>query len=141
MARKQTIPEPEQSKQLRYYHRKRNREQEKAQIQAKKSDVYLWLAHSLKYKRFQAKKAGLPFDLDEEWLQNQPLMCAVTGQTFEILPKGKGPRTPSFDQRLPGKGYTKENTQLVCLWYNTAKNQWPEEQIRALIVEAADVFR
>lgn len=137
MPRTTKIPPASQSPQLKYYHKKRDAKAEALKIQEKKSDVYLWLRNNLKYKRYQAKKADIPFDLDEDWLKKQALMCAITGQEFVV----GGPKGPSFDQKLPGKGYTKENTQLVCLWVNMAKCNWPEAEIRALIVEAAEGFR
>ena len=136
MPRTTKIDPKDRSKQLRYYHRKRDRAQEAARIQEKRSDTYLWLKNNLKYKRYQAKKLGLAFDLDEEWLKSQPMMCAISGKSFTV----GGPCTPSFDQKLAGKGYTRENTQLICLWLNMAKRDWPEDQIRALIVETAEVF-
>lgn len=138
MARRQTIPEDEQSKQLRYYHR---RQRDKRYTKALKSDLTRFLLSRLKHKRYQAKKQGIPFDLDEEWVLRQPQMCAVTGQMFVINEQGTGPRAPSFDQISPSAGYTKENTQLVCMWYNTAKGAWTEDEIRGLIVEAAAVFK
>lgn len=136
MPRKRTISPEKQSPQLKYYHRKRDRTQEAAKIQEKRSDTYLWLKYNLKYKRYQAKKLGLAFDLDDEWLKSQPMMCAISGKSFTV----GGPCTPSFDQKIAGKGYTRENTQLICLWLNMAKRDWPEDQIRALIVETAEVL-
>lgn len=135
MARKRLIPDDERSKQLRYHYKKRYQRFEVAQVQSKKSDAYLWLRNNLKYKRYQAKKQGLLFDIDEDWLKKQPMQCAVTGQPFIVT----GPQTPSFDQKIAGKGYTRENTQLICLWVNYAKGQWPEATIRALIREAGKV--
>lgn len=135
MARKRSVPDAKQSKQLKYYYRQRNRAKEAAHVQSKKSDAYLWLRHNLKSKRYQAKKAGLPYELDEDWLKEQPMQCAITGQPFAVI----GPQTPSFDQKIAGAGYTKENTQLICYWVNTAKGKWPEDQIRALIREAGKV--
>lgn len=102
-----------------------------------KLDLTTFLVHSLKFKRYQAKKKGIPFDLDEEWVLQQPKMCAITGKKFEIPAEGLGPLTPSFDQKIAGLGYTKENTQLICFWLNAAKGQWSEADIRALIREAA----
>lgn len=137
MARLQRIPAPEQSKQLRYYHRKKLRD---AKYSASvKTDLSRWLRRALIQKKYQAKKANIPFDLDHEWLQLQPNMCAVTGKMFVIPPNGMGPLTPSFDQIKPGQGYTKSNTRLVCLWYNMAKSSWPDSDIRALIRESAQV--
>ena len=132
MARKRLIPDNGQSKQLRYYYK---RKREAARIQEKRSDTYFWLKNNLKYKRYQAKKSNIAFDLDEEWLKSQPMMCAMTGKSFTV----GGPCTPSFDQKVAGQGYTRKNTQLICLWVNMAKRDWPEDQIRALIQEAGKV--
>lgn len=111
------------------------RVRDKRYADSKKTDAYLWLRHNLKAKRYQAKKLGLVFDLDEDWLKKQPMQCAITGQPFVII----GPQTPSFDQKVAGAGYSKENTQLICFWVNAAKGKWPEDQIRALIREAGKV--
>lgn len=104
-----------------------------------KLDLTTFLVHSLKFKRYQAKKKGIPFDLDEEWVLQQPKMCAVTGQLFVIPPQGAGPLTPSFDQITPGKGYTKSNTQLICLWLNQAYGQWSKSEIHGYIRSASEV--
>jgi hypothetical protein len=135
MARKRSIPDAKQSKQLKYYYRRRNKAREAAHIQSKKSDIYLWLCHTISRRRYTAKQNGLPFEIDHEWLKSQPMQCAVTGQLFVV----GGPQTPSFDQKVAGRGYTRENTQLICLWVNYAKSKWPEDQIRALIREAGKV--
>ena len=105
----------------------------------RKTDLSRWLRTTLKSKRYHAKKQGIPFDLDVEWLQLQPMQCAVTGKMFVIPDHGSGPLTPSFDQINPSQGYTKNNTRLVCLWYNVAKSSWPDQDIRDLIREAAQV--
>lgn len=104
-----------------------------------KHDIPKFLQISMKTIRYRAKKSGLPCNIDLEWLQMQRMQCAITGVPFVIPPVGTGPLTPSFDQRIPGAGYTKENTQLICLWLNIAKRDWPEDQIRALIREAGKV--
>lgn len=113
---------------------------DKRYIRKLKTDIPRFLRNALKYKRFQAKKSGLEFDLDEEWLQKQPLMCAISGRKFEIPDKGVGPFTPSFDRIDPKKGYTKSNTQIICFWLNAAKGSWPESVLRENIVAAARVL-
>lgn len=139
MARKISVPTAKQSRQLRYYHRVRLKKlaQQKEYRISVKDDIPRRLRLGLKCKRYQAKKQGIPFELDPEWLQKQPMMCAITGQKFEKT----GPKSPSFDQKIPGKGYTKENTQLICLWLNHAKHKWSEADICACIVDAADALR
>lgn len=88
--------------------------------------------------RHRAKQNGLEFNLDKEWVEAQPLTCAVSGSRFEIPETGMGPLTPSFDRIDPKQGYTKQNTRLVCMWVNTAKMHWPDEQIQNLILAAAE---
>lgn len=114
---------------------------EKARAQRKrtkiKGDLPRFLRQALRFKKHNAAKKGILFELDLEWLQKQPMQCAITGKSFEIPAKGIGLLTPSFDQKVAGLGYTKENTQLICFWLNAAKGQWSEADIRALIREAA----
>ena len=101
-----------------------------------KTDLPRYLRNSLKYKRFYAKKTGVDFELDQEWLQKQPLTCAISGMGFVVPPKGMGPLTPSFDRKDPSLGYTKSNTQLICLFLNMAKGNWPQDEILTLLKRA-----
>lgn len=119
--------------------RQRKLARERGYRTAAKQDLTLFLIQSLRFKRYHAKKKGIPFDLDEEWVLKQPKMCAISGEMFEIPPSGTGPRTPSFDQKTPGGGYTKENTQLICLWLNQAFGQWPKDQVHALMDRLTEV--
>lgn len=112
---------------------------EKRRRAAAKLDLHLFLVDALKFKKYQAKKKGIPFDLDEEWIRQQPKMCAVSGISFQIPPKGAGPLTPSFDQIEPGQGYTKNNTQLICLWLNQAYGQWSKAEIHGYMQTASEV--
>lgn len=100
---------------------------------------FLW--YRITQIKSRAKLAGLAFDLDQEWLDQQPQYCAITGAQFNILPKGWGPQTPSFDRINPSLGYLKTNTRIVCHWVNMAKRDWPDEQIQQLICSAADHIR
>jgi len=54
--------------------------------------------------------------------------CAITGLPFD-LSKPFSPLTPSLDQIIPGRGYTKTNTQIVSLIYNLAKGNWSHDDV------------
>lgn len=54
--------------------------------------------------------------------------CVVTGEPFNLSSTGdiatSNPYMPSLDQIVPGKGYTKENVQVVVWWFNAAKGNY-----------------
>lgn len=88
-------------------------------------------AHTLYNKAQQrAKKNNLPIDITPEWIEEkiQSGFCEKTGIPFE-LDNTRGPFSPSVDQREPGKGYTKENVQVVVLIYNMAKANFKHEDV------------
>lgn len=97
----------------------------------KKLAVRLW------NKRSECQKQGKPFDLDVDWVLQQVPVCAVTGALLVVGGK-TGPLTPSFDQIVAAAGYTKNNVRIVAQWYNIAKNQWPDAEIKKLIIAASD---
>ncbi len=105
-----------------------------------RADLPRFLRSALRMKIAACKYRGVECDLDLEWLQQQPLMCALTGAKFEVPPAGIGPKTPSFDRIDHGKGYTKQNTRLVLYWINSARGTWTDEVLRGLIHEASEAF-
>ena len=61
--------------------------------------------------------------------------CAVTGiKLSEANPTGlkRRPFIPSLDRIDPRKGYTLENTRLVCFAINAAMNAWGETVFREM---------
>ena len=106
--------------------------------QERKTRPRAFMRDRLNQVKGRAKIHGLEFDLDYEWLDQQPLQCAVTGAQFVTPNAGWGPLTPSFDRINPSKGYLKSNTRLVADWFNRAKRDWPDEQIQNLILAAAE---
>jgi hypothetical protein len=90
--------------------------------------------HSLA--RNRAKKKGLEFDLDVEWVYEKlkPLVCERTGIDLTLTNKGahygsRNPLTPSLDKINPKGGYTKDNVQVVSWWYNLAKFVYTDQQV------------
>ncbi len=79
----------------------------------------------------RAKSKNIPFSLDYEWLKSkiENGVCECTGIAFYLKPYTKRedyckvhPFSPSIDQIIPSKGYTKDNCQIVCDQFNKMKN-------------------
>lgn len=87
-------------------------------------------------------KKGLPFDLDVQWIAEKIKngKCEVTGLDF-TLDKSKGAFAPSLDQIIPGKGYTKDNVQVVVFIYNTCKGGFDAKDIDLFVRTFADRLR
>lgn len=69
--------------------------------------------------------------------------CQVTGIPFALdMVEGmlRNPFAPSVDRIDPGLDYTPENTQVVILAYNWAKNQMDDTEARALIKRMAEAL-
>jgi len=78
-------------------------------------------------KRKSIEHSIQPSDM-QEIVKRSGLRCEVSGIQFEfeqITRKGPHrPFSPSLDRIDSSKGYTKENTRLVCLAVNIAMNTW-----------------
>ncbi len=70
----------------------------------------------------------IPFELDEEWIVDKESLthCEITGIEFSDT---SGPFARSLDQRVPGKGYTPDNVDVVVRMYNFAKNKFSSEDV------------
>lgn len=86
-------------------------------------------------KRAKNKKIG--FELDINWvkvqLKIQNHKCEYTGLKFVFGGKkinSKRWLTPSIDQKIAGKGYTKENSKLVCTAINIMKQDIPIKEFK-----------
>lgn len=81
----------------------------------------------LKGIRHRCKRDGLAYDLDEKEIIRAIVECACpyTLQPF-VLTSGRHPWAPSIDRIDNSKGYTRDNVSVVSLWWNIAKNEWPE---------------
>lgn len=77
--------------------------------------------------RYRAKKAGLPHDLDLDWIMEklEGGKCALTGLPLSYdRPKyaRRSPWSPSLDRIDSNLGYTRDNVQIVCTAVNTLKS-------------------
>lgn len=73
--------------------------------------------------------------ITKQWIQERldRGYCEVTGLPFTLTAnKISNPWSPSLDQKIPGQGYTPENTQLVVWIYNVAKGSWNHEDVEIL---------
>lgn len=87
----------------------------------------------------RSAKKGLDFDITREWLSDrlERGVCEVTGLALELdggkLNGGYRPYTPSLDRTDPTKGYTMDNTKVVCWIYNAAKGSGSHEDVLNLV--------
>lgn len=85
--------------------------------------------------KHRAKLQNLEFNLEVlEILEELKKPCPLTGFTFILNKTGqnignRNPFSPSIDKINPSLGYTKENTRLVCWWYNVTKQRFTDEEV------------
>ena len=103
-----------------------------------KRDVFvikLRLEGLIKGAKARARKRGIPFDIDVEYLAGlfakQKGRCAVTEYGMNAN-RGRDPYAVSIDQIEAGKGYTRGNVRLVCHAANMAMSDWGEGVVRKL---------
>lgn len=92
----------------------------------------------LKSARKRAKKNDREFSLTREWVEEKfkKGVCEVTGAKFSFIKKEKyksAPFVPSLDRINSTKGYTPENTQMVCNFYNICKWQWDKKDLKKIL--------
>lgn len=89
--------------------------------------------------RRNAEKRNIPFSLTiedlDEILVKQDFKCAYTGRKIDA--KTRKQYTASVDRIDSSSGYTKDNSQMVCVHANIAKWKLSEEEFLAL---AEDVY-
>lgn len=86
----------------------------------------------------RAKNKGWEFNITPEFIYEKllPLKCEVTNLDLslekELIYKANA-LAPSLDRIDSSKGYTLDNVQVVCWWYNAMKQDWSEEVIKNLL--------
>jgi hypothetical protein len=71
-------------------------------------------------------------------------VCPRTGFKFDLSPHTehhRNPFSPSMDRIDGTKGYVKGNIQIVCSWYNIAKNEYSDAQMLEFCQAAVDTNR
>ena len=88
----------------------------------------------------RAKRKNLEFSITADLLfvmiHIQDFKCAVTGVPFDFSQNDdyhKNPMGPSLDRKNSNKGYTVDNIQVVCAWYNLMKNEWSDIDVKSFI--------
>ena len=92
----------------------------------------------------RASRNSMEIDLTEKDIKDMLIAsdykCSVTGIKFEAT-KYKGQRirpwVPSVDRVNPFRGYTKDNTRIVCAAVNIAMNQFGDEIFNRIMAYAA----
>jgi hypothetical protein len=85
--------------------------------------------------KYRARKKGIPFSISENWVVSEwdeaGGKCAATGLNMRAFgrPKKRGHLSLSLDQIDPSKGYTKNNTRLVCWGFNRLKGNSTDEEV------------
>jgi hypothetical protein len=81
-------------------------------------------------------RPAIPYTLSPTWIleqmHRQELRCAATGIPLSFCNIPHHPWQPSLDRIHSDKGYTPDNTQVVVLAYNFAKNRWDHEVVLTL---------
>lgn len=108
-------------------------------------DPVVWFCrYSVSEARQRAESSGIPFDIDADWVTERYKSlggcCELCKRHMSVFKKdyrekkeaGKisfmnYPMNLSLDQRVPGKGYTRDNVQLVNLQCNLAKLDLSQE--------------
>lgn len=86
-----------------------------------------WKKYLLKYAKARSVKKNLPFDITEKDIVI-PDRCVYFDKEFILFDRKWG---PSIDQIIPGKGYTKDNIQIISCLANKMKWDSSEEEILA----------
>lgn len=142
-AKRYRAADPEASKQRNRRHYERHRESriestrswrannpEKAKetaLRAKaKSRTETWALALVTGARNVAKKKGLEFDIDVEWIESlwgrQQGRCFWYHILMQPADELRNPLQPSIDRINPAKGYTKSNVVLACAAANRGRN-------------------
>jgi hypothetical protein len=89
----------------------------------------------------RATKNNLEYNLTLDWLldeyEKQDGCCALTGVKLEFKSNDDSsrryqPYSPSLDKIDSSKGYTKDNTRLVCTHINIAMNEFGEDVFESI---------
>lgn len=102
-------------------------------------DFESWRRCALRKARLAAGVRDIEFTLTDESfnaiIRRADGRCEVTGIpfSFDVLPNSaRRPWIPSLDRKDSSKGYTADNTRIVCWAANSALGEWGEEVLRTM---------
>jgi hypothetical protein len=86
----------------------------------------------------RAKRAGLPYDLDREWLTEKlkPMICEMSGLPLERSARGKfriNPFAPSLDRIEPKLGYVKTNVRVIAFIVNRSRSDFGDDILMQMV--------
>ncbi len=87
--------------------------------------------HMLQNARQSAKRLGLPFNIEIEYLEI-PVVCPALGITLRASTGYRTDSSPSVDRIIPHLGYVKGNVQVLSMRANRIKNDATVEELKKL---------
>jgi len=94
--------------------------------------------------RDRARRRDIEFTVPRAFVERALVIgrCQVTNLQFDLALKSKrcGALSPSLDRIDQQKGYTEDNTQVVCWIYNRAKGDGTHEDVM-MLMEALDAVK
>lgn len=122
----------------KYWHR--TSESSLARYHAARNNYYDRIDYRLKVMlrnaKIRAKKKGIPFDIDFDYLKQlwdrKDGHCALTGRAFVLIKEEHGnihPDCPSLDKINPLLGYVKGNVRLVTYQTNVCLHNFGLDEL------------
>lgn len=91
----------------------------------------------------RATRYGVLFTITRQDVEERLVQCnsecEVTRTPLSLEARNDvrhNPYAPSLDQKTPGWGYTKENIQIVAVWYNRMKSDMSDLEAKQILLEA-----
>lgn len=114
----------------------------KERLESRRGEVYYDLKRKIPQMRLRARKKGVGFDIDHEFLlalyELQAGRCAISGRDLVVGAMAKvQPGSLSVDRIDPKLGYTKGNVRLVTWSVNVAMQDWGSEAFISLCKDVA----
>lgn len=92
-----------------------------------------WACSAVGGAKARARKYGIPFDLDKEYVRAILTdTCPVLGTPFVWFGQKLGPHSPSLDRNDPSKGYVRGNVTVISARANAIKSDACIDEIEAV---------
>lgn len=117
------------------FHRKKQASKGQLRQKVRRSNPVVKAKTLVNTARVRARKAGICFDLTWEFILQKMIesefRCSKTGvfydfETLQYSKQNRNPFGPSIDRIDNNEGYTTDNVQVVCWFYNLAKSTFDE---------------
>ena len=122
------VPKHMTEKRLAYHRKWRKDNPQKQRNYKAKQRIENPAKDMLRMLKCQAKRKGIPFNIEESDINPLPTLCPVLGIKLDYSAHSLQDNCPSVDKIVPTKGYTKGNIKVISLRANRIKhNATPEE--------------